>query len=284
MKNKQQEVLHQIYDLVEENILNKEQIKSSLEYLFTSDINVNQSLNKPLPSLLFLAMYYASWDWVNYFLKKGADIYYKVDYKNHKQIDSIAFAKILLEEIKNNDYKEAKEELKNINRLEDGFEKGVPEAEITMQEFYAIKQQAVILEQVFFIEEFARKYKNINYYEFGYWGYDGGATTLFTHEKSYTQEEFENIIIESSVVAYERIKHKNIYEEDNFIFFSSLSEYIPPLLSEKYGFTKITPNVRVVPCELAHIRLVHNTQIEDEGYEDNEEIIIKIGNALQKIR
>ena len=159
MKNKQEEVLHQIYDLVEESILDKEQIKSSLEDLFTSGIDINHSLNKPLPSLLFLAIYYASWDYFNYFLEKGADIHYKVDYKNHKQIDSIAFAKILLEEIKTNDYKEAKEELKNINRLEDGFEKGVPEAKITMQEFYAIKQQAVILEQVLFIDEFLRKYK-----------------------------------------------------------------------------------------------------------------------------
>ena len=116
MQKTKPETLHQIYDLVEEGIQDKKQIKSLLEHLFTSEINVNQSLDRNLPTLLFGAIYNASWDYLNYFLEKGADIHYKVDYKNYKQIDSIDFAEILLEDIKSNDYKEAKEELKNINR------------------------------------------------------------------------------------------------------------------------------------------------------------------------
>ena len=162
MKKNQKDVLNSIMELLEIGLSFEEspEIRNELDNLFKQqNIDLNQILETYIPTLLFQAIYNASWDFVNYFLDNGADLHYKADYKNHKKINSIAFAEILLKEIKNNNYKEAKEELKNINRLENDFDKGMSCSEITMQEFYAFKSQSDILQQVIFIEEFLRKYK-----------------------------------------------------------------------------------------------------------------------------
>ena len=153
-----------------------------------------------------------------------------------------------------------------------------------MQEFYAIKQQSVMLEQVLFIEDFLRKYKSINYYEFGYWGYDDSPSYLFIHKKKYSQEEFENIIVECSKIAFEKNKEHYTNSNPETIYFNTIFRDVGTLLEDRYNFVTIAPDVKVTPCELAQIRLVPNAQIDNEDEDDNEAIILKIGKTLQKIR
>ena len=278
--------IEQIIELTEIGLSFKEKPKvlNELDKIFNEEINLNEILEMPISTLLFFAINNASWDLLNYFIGKGADINFRADYKTHKQINSIEFAEILLQEIKSETLLSSNSEIKYIDRLEDSFDKGVSETEITMQEFYALKSQIDMLKQVIFIEEFLRKYKNINYYEFGYWGYEGSQDLIFIHKKKYSQKEFEDIIIECSIIAFENLKQEENFKNDSFVYYVFLSEYIIDLLSKKYGFIELVTDVSVLPYELSKIRLIPNAKIKYENEKDNEEIILKIENALQKIK
>ena len=160
MKNNQKEVINAIMELLEVSLLFEETptVKNELDALFKQDIDLNRALETRIPTLLFQAIYHASWDLFNYFVLKGADVHYRTDYNSNKNINCIEFAEILLQEIKTTEIPLINDELKDVDRLEDSFDKGQSESEITMQEFYAFKLQGDILKQVIFIEEFLRKF------------------------------------------------------------------------------------------------------------------------------
>ncbi len=132
--------------------------KKNMDIILEKPINLNHKIEGTIPTLLFMAIYNASWDLFNYFVSKGADVYYKTDYKTHKNINCIEYAQILLHEIKTVELVDINNELQNLDRLNEYFINGQEEAEITMNEFYAIRQQTDLLKQIVFIDEFLRKF------------------------------------------------------------------------------------------------------------------------------
>ncbi len=93
------------------------------------------------------------WKEFNYFVSKGADIYYRADYKAYKNINCIEYANILLQEIKNESV-EVYNKIIELERLHFEFIEDKPDSTITEAEFNAIRKQTTMLEQVIFIEEF----------------------------------------------------------------------------------------------------------------------------------
>jgi len=161
MIHSQQEVLNQIASLMEVGLSfdKNPEVKKTLDQLFTKhEINLNQIQESSAISLLFVSIYHASWDIFNYLIRNGADIYYKVNYKGHKQINSIEYVEILLENLKTTQLQSVSDDLKEVDRLNKVFESGHM-ANITMTEYYAFREQGDMLIQVLFFEAFLRKYK-----------------------------------------------------------------------------------------------------------------------------
>jgi len=133
--------------------------KKVIDIVLEKPLDLNQELEGSIPTLLFFAISNACWDTVNYFISKGADIYYKTNYKSYKNINSIEYANILLQEIKTELFTEVDNKLEDFDRLELDLIDDNSQGYITTNEFYAIRRQTIMLKQVIFIDEFLRKYK-----------------------------------------------------------------------------------------------------------------------------
>ena len=127
--------------------------KEYFDIILETPLNLNQKLEGTIPTLLFFAINKAMWKEFNYFVSKGADIHYKVDYEAYKNINCIEYANILLKEIKVESV-EVYNKIVELERLHFEFIEEQPNPTITEAEFNAIRKQTTMLEQVIFIEEF----------------------------------------------------------------------------------------------------------------------------------
>ena len=134
------------------------ELEKCLNLIFKQKIDINTKSPGIAPTLLSFSVYLHSWNLFNYFLSKGAEIKYLFNYKEHKSINVIEYAGVLYQECKKY-LEEANEELKNFDRLDNGFLNGLSESEITMQEYYALRLKSDILNQIIFIKELLEKYK-----------------------------------------------------------------------------------------------------------------------------
>ena len=124
-------------------------------------------------------------------------------------------------------------------------------------------------------------------YELGYDDYEGGDYILLSHEKEYTQKKFDDIVFECSLYAYIQCKKKYNYESDDkilvvscndnelWINFDDLYDYICDMLIFEYGFKKIEANVK--------FNVFNEKLSEDITYhESNDKRIIKLRNDIKK--
>lgn len=111
----------------------------------------------------------------------------------------------------------------------------------------------------------------MNFYEVGYWSHEEAPKMIFTNEKNYTQDQFDNLIID----LVKELKPKLIenYEKWEDVNFDNCLHDIVPLLINNFGFKPLNPDVIFRPFGWASI-VNKNDWIDDTKHD----------RALNKLR
>ena len=116
----------------------------------------------------------------------------------------------------------------------------------------------------------------MNFYEIGYWSMEEVPRIIFTNEKNYTQDQFDDLIID--LVKELKPKLLKDYKKIEDVNFENCLYDIVRLLKNNFGFEPIKPSVIFRPFGWASIK--NKNDWIDETKHDR--VLNKLRDALNE--
>jgi len=103
----------------------------------------------------------------------------------------------------------------------------------------------------------------MNYYEVGYWSYEEAPSYTLTHEKEYTQEQFDELVADCMAKVF-KAKGEEYGESIQYLLDKTIK-----MLEDDFGFKQPIVKARFSPFGWADINNANDwkTQVEDAQLE-----------------